>query len=81
MPIKTWFRGALSEFVRDRLLASNGPCLSFFPRRKVARVLDAHSHRDCSDQIYALLVFDEWYSRFIKERQMLREAGTVSQYQ
>jgi asparagine synthase (glutamine-hydrolysing) len=78
IPIKTWFRGALADFVRDKLLATDSPCLSFFPRSQVARVLDAHSHRDCSDQIYALLVFDEWYSRFIREKQVLRETASVS---
>jgi asparagine synthase (glutamine-hydrolysing) len=81
IPIKTWFRGVLDEFVREKLLASNGPCLSFFPRREIARVLDAHSRRDCSDQIYALLVFDEWYSRFIRDTRVPRTAEAVAERQ
>jgi asparagine synthase (glutamine-hydrolysing) len=68
VPTKGWFRGVLSGFVRDKLLAAEGPCVSFFPRREIARVLDAHAHRDCSDQIYALLVFDEWYRTFIQSK-------------
>jgi asparagine synthase (glutamine-hydrolysing) len=68
IPIKSWFRGELREFVRDKLLAPNGPCLSFFPRREVVRVLDAHSYRDCSDQLYALLAFDEWHRHFIQAK-------------
>jgi asparagine synthase (glutamine-hydrolysing) len=66
IPTKRWFRGVLAEFVRDRLLAADGPCLSFFSRREIARLLDAHTHRDCSHQIYALLVFDEWYRTFMR---------------
>jgi len=81
IPIKTWFRGVLDEFVREKLLASKGPCLSFFPRREIARVLDAHARRDCSYQIYALLVFDEWYSRFIKDTRVPRGAEAVAERQ
>jgi asparagine synthase (glutamine-hydrolysing) len=77
IPIKTWFRGALNDFVRDKLLASNGPCLSFFPRREISRVLDAHSRRDCGDQIYALLMFDEWYSSFFKDPGLHRKSAAV----
>jgi asparagine synthase (glutamine-hydrolysing) len=64
-PTRRWFRSDLAEFIREKLLASNGPCLSFFPRKEVARVIDAHKHRDCSDQLYALLVFDEWCRAFM----------------
>ena len=77
IPTKAWFRGFLGDFVRDRLLASDGPCLSFFPRREIARVLEAHSRRDCSDQIYALLVFDAWYQRFFKDARLAPTAAVV----
>ena len=77
IPTKTWFRGSLGDFVRDRLLASDGPCLSFFPRREITRVLEAHSRRDCSDQIYALLVFDAWYQRFFKDARVAPTAAVV----
>jgi asparagine synthase (glutamine-hydrolysing) len=58
IPTKSWLRGVLEEFVRDRLLATHGPCVSFFPKREVARVIEEHRSRDCSDQIYAVFVFD-----------------------
>jgi asparagine synthase (glutamine-hydrolysing) len=67
IPTKTWFRTVLAEFVRDNLLAVNGPCLSFFPRCEIAGLLDAHAHRDCSLEIYALLVLDEWYRTFMQQ--------------
>jgi asparagine synthase (glutamine-hydrolysing) len=65
IPTKSWFRGVLAEFVHDKLLAADGPCLSFFSRQEITRLLDAHTHRDCSHQIYALLVFEEWYRTFM----------------
>ena len=77
IPTKRWFRGELAEFVRAKLLADDGPCVTFFPRRQVARLLDAHTHRDCSDQIYALLVFDEWYRTFIQSKRLLPQAAVV----
>jgi len=56
----------LAGFAREKLIATDGACAMFFPRGEVTRVLAAHRYRDCSDQIYALLVFDEWYRTFIK---------------
>ena len=66
LPTKSWLRQSLAGFAREKLLASDGPCASFFVRREIERVLDAHRYRDCSDQIYALLTFDEWSRTFIK---------------
>jgi asparagine synthase (glutamine-hydrolysing) len=66
IPTKRWFRGALAEFVREKLLAADGACNTFFARSEILRILEAHNHRDCADQIYALLVFDEWHRTFIQ---------------
>jgi asparagine synthase (glutamine-hydrolysing) len=66
LPTKNWLRQSLAGFAREKLLARDGPCASFFVRREIERVLDAHRYRDCSDQIYALLTFDEWSRTFIK---------------
>jgi len=68
IPTKRWFREELRGFVREKLLASDSPCLNYFPRQEIARVLDAHRYRDCSGQIYALLVFDEWCRVFSRVR-------------
>jgi len=68
IPTKRWFRKDLRGFVREKLLASDSPCLHYFPRQEISRVLDAHRYRDCSGQIYALLVFDEWCRVFSRTR-------------
>jgi asparagine synthase (glutamine-hydrolysing) len=68
VPTKRWFRGDLAGFAQDRLLATDSPCADMFPRREITRVLDAHRYRDCSDQIYALLVLDQWHRTFIRPR-------------
>jgi asparagine synthase (glutamine-hydrolysing) len=66
LPIKSWLRESLAGFAREKLLAGTSPCVSFFARAEIERVLDAHRYRDCGDQIFALLVFDEWYRTFIE---------------
>jgi asparagine synthase (glutamine-hydrolysing) len=68
IPTKVWFRTGLAGFARERLLATNSPCSTFFSRKEVEGVLEAHRYRDCSDQIYALLVFDEWHRTFIRSK-------------
>ncbi len=68
IPTKVWFRTGLAGFARERLLAANSPCSAFFSRKEVEGVLEAHRYRDRSDQIYALLVFDEWYRTFIQSQ-------------
>jgi asparagine synthase (glutamine-hydrolysing) len=74
VPTKIWLRESLHGFAREKLLALNSPCTSFFARREIERVMKAHRYRDCSDQIFALLVFDEWYRRFITpQKQTVRE--------
>jgi asparagine synthase (glutamine-hydrolysing) len=65
VPKKAWFRTDLAGFARETLLASGGGACAFFPRQEVEKVLCAHQRRDCSDQIYALLVFDEWYRAYV----------------
>jgi asparagine synthase (glutamine-hydrolysing) len=78
VPTKSWLRDSLAGFTREQLLARDSPCSSFFPRREIERVLDAHRYRDCSDQIYALLVFDEWYRTFIKSQAQPAMAAAIS---
>ena len=64
IPTRAWFRGELSDYVRDKLLSTDSACMAFFPRGEVVRLLEAHRYRDCSNQIHALLGLDEWCRAF-----------------
>jgi asparagine synthase (glutamine-hydrolysing) len=66
VPIDEWFRGDLAGFVRETLHASGGGSHNFFSWPEIERLLDTHRRKDCSEQIYALLVFDSWYRAFVK---------------
>jgi asparagine synthase (glutamine-hydrolysing) len=65
VPKKAWFREDLAGFAREVLLASDGACSAFFSRQELEHVLAEHQRRDCSDQIYALIVFNEWHRAFV----------------
>jgi asparagine synthase (glutamine-hydrolysing) len=65
VPKKAWFRGDLAGFAREALLASDRAARHFFPAVELERLLAVHQRRDCSDQIYALLVFNEWHRAFM----------------
>jgi asparagine synthase (glutamine-hydrolysing) len=81
MPTATWLRNDLAGFARETLLACDGPTSAFFPRQEITRLLEAHQRRDCGDQIFALLVFDQWFRIFFKDRQRgstsCRQAGNT----
>ncbi len=65
VPLGEWFGGELSGFVRETLLASGGAG-DLFSRPEMERVLDRHTHGwDCSGQIFALVIFDQWYRSFV----------------
>lgn len=66
VPTSTWFRNDLAGFARETLLGSGGASDDFFSRKVVEEVLNSPESRDQSGQIYSLLVFDQWYRRFVK---------------
>ena len=78
IPTKHWFRNGLAGFARERLLSPDSPCNAFFSQKEIAAVLHAHRYRDCSDQIYALLVFDEWYRLFVKSKAARYQSSLLS---
>jgi len=78
IPTKHWFRNGLAGFARERLLSPDSPCNAFFSQKEIAAVLHAHRYRDCSDQIYALLVFDEWYRLFVKSKAAKHQSSLLS---
>jgi asparagine synthase (glutamine-hydrolysing) len=66
VPTRTWFRNDLAGFARETLLGSGGASDDFFSKPVIEQVLAAPESRDQSGQIYSLLVFDQWYRRFVK---------------
>ena len=61
VPVKDWFRRDLAGYARETLLDPRGGARALLPGREIERVLRAHEQRDCSQQIYALLVLDQWH--------------------
>jgi len=66
VPTRTWFRNDLAGFARETLLGAGGASDDFFSKPVVEQVLAQPESRDQSGQIYSLLVFDQWYRRFVK---------------
>jgi len=65
VPTQSWFRDDLAGFARETLLATHGPAKEIFSRQEIERLLSAHENQDRSQQIYALLVFDQWHRQFV----------------
>lgn len=66
VPTRSWFRNDLAGFARETLLGHGGASDDFFSKPVVEQVLNQPESRDQSGQIYSLLVFDQWYRRFVK---------------
>jgi asparagine synthase (glutamine-hydrolysing) len=62
VPLGTWFRGELRNYVRDRLLAPNARYREFLSAPFVERVVADHlgQKRNLGHQLWSLLCFEEW---------------------
>jgi asparagine synthase (glutamine-hydrolysing) len=62
VPLGTWFRGELRDYVRDRLLAPNARYREFLSAPFVERVVAQHlgQKRNLGQQLWSLLCFEEW---------------------
>ena len=67
VPIASWLRGPLRQFTRDHLLSPASACNSWLDRAEVKRIVEEHEQGriDRSQEIWSLLVFQFWHSRFI----------------
>jgi asparagine synthase (glutamine-hydrolysing) len=61
VPLATWFRGELREYVRDHL-GPGARSADWLDGRYVARLLDEHrrGHRDHGGRLWAILTFEVW---------------------
>lgn len=60
VPTKSWFRGDLAGFARETLLASDSVSRTLFSPAALENLLAMHQREDRSEQIYSLLVLDQW---------------------
>ncbi len=75
VPVKSWFRGDLSGFARETLLASGSITREFLSPQEVEHLLEMHSHEDRSEQIYSLLVLDHWRRELLQFAPHLRSTS------
>jgi asparagine synthase (glutamine-hydrolysing) len=66
IPLAAWLRNDLAPFAREILSPESIRRQDYFRPEGVTRLLDAHlaGERDYSRQIWALLVFSLWHSRY-----------------
>ncbi len=69
VPFSPWLRGPLHAFARERLLASRS-VFAAADRKALEGILDEHrdGRRDHGEALWALLVYELWHERFIRER-------------
>ncbi len=65
VPLKSWFKEDLKEYVNDRLVNTNGPLYDYLNMDHVSKIVDEHRHgmRDFNDKIWSLLFLDQWLDR------------------
>lgn len=62
VPLKSWFKEDLKEYVNDRLVNTKGPLYDYLEPAYVSKIVDGHHNgmRDFNDKIWSLLFLDEW---------------------
>jgi asparagine synthase (glutamine-hydrolysing) len=66
VPLQSWFRDDLAGFARETLLNPGG-VIEHLNAAEIGRQLELHQHQDRSQQIYALLVLDQWCRQFLAQ--------------
>ncbi|PYS72868.1 MAG: asparagine synthetase B, partial [Acidobacteria bacterium] len=67
VPIGHWFRGKMQPFLREVVLSERALKRGFFKPEVVRQLIDKHTsgERDYSHQLWALLMLELWFQRFI----------------
>lgn len=73
-PDATWFRGESIDYVKDRLLGSNGAIYDYFDRATVTELIDDHlsGRENRRLLIWSLLCFEEWCQTFLSPERVTR---------
>lgn len=66
VPIGTWFRGEMRDFLRDHLLGPTASARGYFERGEVERLVNLHlsGERDLAHHLWILLMFELWQRTF-----------------
>jgi asparagine synthase (glutamine-hydrolysing) len=67
VPIGHWFRGQMQPFLRENLLSERAARRGLFRPEAVRRLIELHTRgeRDYTHQLWALLMLELWFQRFI----------------
>ncbi|MDH3697402.1 MAG: asparagine synthase (glutamine-hydrolyzing) [Flavobacteriaceae bacterium] len=62
VPLKSWFKDDLKDYVNDRLISTNGPLYDYLEPAYVRKVVNEHHSgmRDFNNKIWSLLFLDLW---------------------
>jgi asparagine synthase (glutamine-hydrolysing) len=70
VPTMSWLRGPLKQFTRETLLASGSACHHYFDPQVLREIVDRHeAGADRQQEIWTLLVFEQWHRAFGQARQ------------
>jgi asparagine synthase (glutamine-hydrolysing) len=77
VPLSSWLHGPLRQFTQDQLLDSKSACARFMDRAEIARLVTQHSSGiiDRSQELWTLLVFEQWHRQFIENHVERRQAA------
>lgn len=66
VPVGAWFKGALSEYVRNVLLGERAAQRGVFPRDTVERLIETHmaGKAELGQALWTLLTFELWMQRY-----------------
>jgi asparagine synthase (glutamine-hydrolysing) len=66
IPIRDWFKGRLTDYVRETLLSPDARSTQWIRPAAIARLLEdeARGGRDLSRKIWSLLVLEHWCREF-----------------
>lgn len=67
VPLVSWFRGELRDWLKGQLLDGARTVPAYFRRERVEAVLDEHARgeRNHASRIYALVVLELWHREFL----------------
>jgi asparagine synthase (glutamine-hydrolysing) len=68
VPLATWFRGSLKNYLIDVLLNSNSLSIQngYFQRSSIEQIIKDHIENRCNNDwlLWSLLIFELWYQRW-----------------
>jgi asparagine synthase (glutamine-hydrolysing) len=69
VPVLSWLRHDLRDFVRDTLLARDSACSKFFDPQAVEEIVSLQEKGKFSgyQEVWSLLIFESWHKQFIQD--------------